>query len=235
MKHSTAPTKLIEPPKVISEQVYTILKERILLGEIPCGHRMIECTISADLQTSRTPIRESFHRLIQDGLVERVPQGGVRVCRITPQMIKEVYGIRAVLEEYAGELACENITPDELARLKEMLPAANELLHSPEGCSREILIEMWSLNTTFHETIYRAARSEQLLKTLSNLKHLVIRFRFLSMRKTRIRAWEEHTLMVEYLEKKDRKNLKMLMKSHTLLASEDALKTLDDDKWVEGV
>lgn len=226
---------VIVPPKSISDQIYEVLKERILLGKITLGERIIENNIAEDLKTSRTPVREAFQRLVQDGLVERVPQGGVRVTVITPRMIKEVFGIRAVLEVYAVELACDNIEVETIIKLKELAQQARKLLSSPEANDPEGLITLWKINTSFHETIYRAAGSEHLLKVISQLNSLVRRFRFLSMRKTRIRAWDQHELIIKYLEDKDKAMLGELMKAHIEEAASDTLKALENDKWEKDV
>ena len=160
---------VIVPPKSISDQIYEFLKENILLGKIAPGERIIESRIAEDLKTSRTPVREAFQRLVQDGLVERVTQGGVRVSVITPRMIKEVFGIRGVLEVYAVELVCDNIEAETIIKLKELAQQARKLLSSPEANDPEGLITLWKINTSFHETIYRATGSEHLLKLVSCL------------------------------------------------------------------
>ena len=226
---------VIVPPKSISDQIYEVLKERILLGKITLGERIIENNIAEDLKTSRTPVREAFQRLVQDGLVERVPQGGVRVTVITPRMIKEVFGIRAVLEVYAVNLACDNIEVGAIIKLRELAQQARKLLSSTEANAPEGLITLWKINTSFHETIYRAAGSEHLLKLVSQLNSLVRRFRFLSMRKTRIRAWDQHELIIKYLEDKDKAALGELMKAHIEEAASDTLKALENGKWEKDV
>ena len=222
---------VIVPSQSILDQIYEALKERILLGRIAPGERIIESTVAKDFHTSRTPIRGAFQRLIQDGLVERVLQGGLRVTVITPQMIKEVFGIRAVLEVYAGELACDNIEAETLVKLKDMSRQARKLLSGREANNPDGLMTFWQINSSFHETIYRAAGSKQLLKVINQLNNLVRRFRFLSMRKTRIRAWDEHESIIRYLESKDKSKLGELMKAHVELAASDALKALENDQW----
>jgi len=229
------PETIIVPPKSISDQIYEVLKERILLGEIAPGERIIESNIAEDLKTSRTPVREAFQRLVQDGLVERVPQGGVRVTVITPRMIKEVFGIRAVLEVYAVELACDNIDPETIMKLKELAMQARKLLSSPDANGLEGLITLWKINTSFHETIYRATGSDHLLKLVGQLNSLVRRFRFLSMRKTRIRAWDQHERIIKCLEDKDKAMLGGLMKAHIEEAASDTLKALENNKWEKDV
>ena len=72
---------------------------------------------------------------------------------------------------------------------------------------------MWQLSTAFHETLCRAAGNGCLLRTLNGLKELVMRLRFLSLRKTRIRAWDQHDLMIGYIEKQDKEALAGLMRA----------------------
>lgn len=226
---------VIVPPNSISDQIYEVLKERILLGKIAPGERIIENDIARGLKTSRTPVREAFQRLMQEGLAERVPQGGIRATIITPRMVKEVFSIRAVLEVYAVELASDQIDIETPRKLKELAREARKLLSPPEANRLEGLISLWKINTSFHETIYKAAGSEYLLKLIDQLNSLVRRFRFLSMRKTRIRAWDQHELIIKYLEDKDKAMLRELMKAHIEEAASDTLKALENDKWEKDV
>ena len=199
------------------------------------GERIIEKSVAGDLKTSRTPVREAFQRLVQDGLAERVPQGGVRATIITPRMVNEVFGIRAALEVYAIELACDQIDGETIHKLKELARQARKLLSSPDANRLEELILLWKINTSFHETIYKATGSESLLKLIGQLNSLVRRFRFLSMRKTRVHAWDQHEQIIRYLEDKNRSALGELMKAHIEHAASDTLKALENDEWEKDV
>jgi DNA-binding GntR family transcriptional regulator len=226
---------VIVPPKSISDQIYEVLKERILLGMIAPGERIIEKSIAGDLKTSRTPVREAFQRLVQDGLAERVPQGGVQATIVTPRMVNEVFGIRAILEVYAIGLACDQIDGETIHKLKELARQARKLLSSPDANRLEELILLWKINTSFHETIYKATGSESLLKLIGQLNSLVRRFRFLSMRKTRVHAWDQHEQIIRCLEEKNRTALGELMKAHIEHAASDTLKALENDQWEKDV
>jgi len=57
----------------------------------------------------------------------------------------------------------------------------------------------------------------------------------LSMRKTRIRAWDQHELIIKYLEDKDKAMLGELMKAHIEEAASDTLKALENDKWEKDI
>ena len=57
----------------------------------------------------------------------------------------------------------------------------------------------------------------------------------MSMRKTRIRAWDQHELIIKYLEDKNKAALGELMKAHIEHAASDTLKALENDQWEKDV
>ena len=120
----------IEVPRSMSDQVYQILRESIMANEFKPGDRLVELQLSELLETSRTPIREAIRRLEHDGLVERLPQGGVRVKPVTIESVRQVYGLRGVLESYAVRQACDRINEDDLAALELIRQQALELMNN---------------------------------------------------------------------------------------------------------
>jgi len=101
----------VRPPKSISDQIYDLLKKKILNSELQPGERLMQEEVAEALKASRTPVRQAFHLLEKDGLVERLPQGGFRITQFDVETIDDLFAIRAVLETYGVELACERIKP----------------------------------------------------------------------------------------------------------------------------
>jgi DNA-binding GntR family transcriptional regulator len=215
----------LEPPNSISDQIYERLKQQILHGEIEPGERLMQNQVAENLKASRTPVREAFRRLEQDGLVERVPQGGVRVTRLDMEAIQEVFGIRNVLEAYAVELACGRITTEEIGSLKRLVTQAEELLSSGEVGRETKIKRIFELNSQFHDTIYRAAGNSYLMGMINSLRFIVGRLRLLGLRadSTWSRAWEEHAQLIGLLERKDKESAACLMKTHLVNAVSDVL------------
>lgn len=222
----------LEPPNSISDQIYKRLKQQILHGEIQPGERLMQIQVAETLRASRTPVREAFRRLEQDGLVERVPQGGVRVTCPDTETIQEVFGIRKVLETYAIELACDRITPQEIAALKRLSSQAQELLSSHDLGSEAKINRFFELNSQFHDTIYQASGNSYLMGMINSLRSIVSRLRFLGLRtgiradSTWLRAWDEHAQMVGFLEKRDRESAIRLTQTHLLNGVSDVLSGL---------
>jgi DNA-binding GntR family transcriptional regulator len=215
----------LEPPNSISDQIYERLKQQILHGEIEPGERLMQNQVAENLRASRTPVREAFRRLEQDGVVERVPQGGVRVTLLDIEAIQEVFGIRNVLEAYAVELACGRITAEEIGSLKRLVTQAGELLSSGELGRETKIKRLFELNSQFHDTIYRASGNSYLMSMINSLRFIVGRLRFLGLRadSTWSRAWDEHAQLIYLLERKDKESAARFLKSHLVNAVSDVL------------
>ncbi|BDD87937.1 GntR family transcriptional regulator [Desulfofustis limnaeus] len=208
--------ELVTTPKTIAEQVYNLLRSRILEQQIKPGERLLEIAVCESLNVSRTPVREAFRLLQQDGLVERIPQGGVRVTGLSLEELKEISALRTVLEVYAVELACDLIEEEEIEKLEQILSQAAALVSAEaEGKSIDVA-ELSRLNTVFHDTICSAARSAYLNKILEIVRLPILRFRPFSLgdREHRLRGVTEHRQMVTMLRQRDKNGLKELTAKH---------------------
>jgi DNA-binding GntR family transcriptional regulator len=87
-----------------TETVYARLKQQILDNCYPPGAHILESEVAAELHASRTPVREAFVRLQQEGLLEIVPRHGVRISALSPDDMREIYEILMSLEPTAVEL-----------------------------------------------------------------------------------------------------------------------------------
>jgi DNA-binding GntR family transcriptional regulator len=224
------PGMKMQPPKSIPDQIYEYVMERIHHGEIQEGERLIEVKIAQTLQTSRTPVREAFRLLEQDGVVERLPQGGVRVTSVSAETAREIFGIRCVLESYAMGLACRQITHDHLDELKVMRNKAFELIQSKNMSKDGKRRRLFELNTRFHDTVYQATNSQYLLKLINNLRFMVLRLRAAGLREESgwRKAWEDHDLLIQYLENRDPEKATALVRVHIEKAARDAAASASD-------
>ena len=70
----------------VNAQVYEALKTAILSGQLRPGVKLIHQELAQRLAVSRTPVRETFERLYQDGVVTSLARRGFVVagvvCRI---------------------------------------------------------------------------------------------------------------------------------------------------------
>jgi DNA-binding GntR family transcriptional regulator len=77
---------------------YDELKRRLLVGEFPLNLRLGEERLAAELDVSRTPVREALLRLEAEGLVERARDGGYQPVVPDVVAIRHLYEVRIALE-----------------------------------------------------------------------------------------------------------------------------------------
>lgn len=149
---------------VLRRQVYDELKKLILSGVLRPGERLHERDLTKQLGVSRTPLREAMNQLASDGLVINRPQRGHFVQAYDAKTVDDLYGLRALLERHAVELAIERITPEdkkEFAKLKTLLKRYNGRKDQSSDEIRDSFL--------VHELIARVARDQFLSETLNRL------------------------------------------------------------------
>ena len=214
------------PARSTADQVYDLLRERVLSGEIAPKERLIETTIARTLFISRTPVREAFRRLEQDGLVERLPQGGVRALALTVKAVEEAFGVRAVLEAYSGELACDLISTDELDQLQSLSARAAGFMEAVREGDAAAQNELAKLNKQFHDIIVASAGNQVLLNQIAGLDDLIFRARLLALKTDAVSAWEDHQQIIKQLRAGRKAALTELLQQHILRSAEAAVKAL---------
>jgi GntR family transcriptional regulator, rspAB operon transcriptional repressor len=111
-------------------EIYADLRRRIVTVALAPGVAISEARIAERYGVSRTPVREAFKRLEEDGLLEVVPQVGSFVARIDLREVLDRHFVRETLECRIVELASERIDAlqrDELARNLDALARACRL------------------------------------------------------------------------------------------------------------
>jgi hypothetical protein len=96
--------------RFLREQVHKKLKESIINGILPPYKRLIEEKIAAEMEMSRTPVREAIQKLEKEGLIHKLPRGGYAISIVTIEDIDDVFGLRSVIEGYAAYLATQRAT-----------------------------------------------------------------------------------------------------------------------------
>ncbi len=100
------------------EHVLKSLRLQIFRGSFPPGTKLVESELADLYGVSRGPIREALIYLEQEHLVVREPRRGAFVRGVTEDDVREIFGLRQVLENYAAELTCGHLLPEHLARMQ---------------------------------------------------------------------------------------------------------------------
>lgn len=109
------------PQALSAEQVCDRIRSAILSGQLKPGAKLTEQDLAAELEVSRTPVREAIRQLEVERLVSRTPFVGVTVTQLGPEEVIELLDIREVLEGLVARLATQNMDSVHLQRLKKLL------------------------------------------------------------------------------------------------------------------
>jgi GntR family transcriptional regulator of vanillate catabolism len=147
------------------------LRNRILSGDYPGGTRLFEVPLAETLQISRTPVREVMSRLAEEGLLDRLANGGFVVRSFTYADAVDAIELRGVLEGTAARLAAERGVG------QEGLDQLQSLLKQLDACFGEnaddIDLETYSgLNARFHAVLVELSGSTVIQREVERAKRL---------------------------------------------------------------
>ena len=151
----------------LTDEIADVVRERILKGEDEIGEKIKENQIASELKVSRTPIREAFKLLENEGLIDYIPNRGCFAKGFTKQDVDDIYAVREALEELAVRWAVARITEPELTALEEQVDLME--FYTKKKDKKRVL----ELNTSFHEVIYASARSRFLAQVLRSYKEYI--------------------------------------------------------------
>lgn len=119
---------------VLRDQVRELLTARILRGDYPPGHRLVETQIARELGTSQAPVREALRELESAGLIEHTPYRGARVRDQMPRQMLDVFPVREALEVVAVRLGAPRLAR-EPASLDAAFAAMTRAAHDGDVAS----------------------------------------------------------------------------------------------------
>ena len=152
-----------QPHKQLHHAVADQLRAAIQTGHLKPGEWLRQERLAQELGVSQMPVREALKELIAEGLVEHLPYRGVRVVEFSPDDVEEAYDHRSFLEGRAAYIAAKEITPEEIALLKDLQAQMKKNL-GPKH-----IAEYRELNRRFHQVIFIACRKPYLIHTLTRL------------------------------------------------------------------
>jgi DNA-binding GntR family transcriptional regulator len=100
----------------LSERIYTDLRERLQRCAIQPDERLVDVELAAAYGTSRMPTREALLRLVAEGYLIGTTRG-FAVPKLTLQDIRNIFGVRRLLEPPAAADAAQYIDAAAVAEL----------------------------------------------------------------------------------------------------------------------
>ncbi|MCX5104571.1 MULTISPECIES: GntR family transcriptional regulator [unclassified Streptomyces] len=132
----------------LRDRVYAELRERIIDGRYPSGHRVVERELADELGVSRIPVREAIQRLETEGFIAAQARKGAFVAPLGPAEAADFFDIREHLEALAASLAARRADRAGLRTLEKLLDRARRAAGSPRRTR-----ELGSVHADFHQQI----------------------------------------------------------------------------------
>jgi DNA-binding GntR family transcriptional regulator len=90
----------------IKQQIYSIIKQKILTGEFDLGERINIDSLCRDVNVSNSPVREALSMLERDGLLLTSPHAGMSVTTLSEDAYNELTEMVQVLIVGAYDVCC---------------------------------------------------------------------------------------------------------------------------------
>jgi len=187
----------IRRQKTLTEQAADAIRARIVEGQFEFGEALSEIALANELGVSKTPVREAFLQLKNEGLVEILPQRGTFVFRMTIEQMRQLWEMREILEVNSlrfamrdgGDAFAQSITP-----IIECMAKATK--------DREPVVYR-RFDAEFHSAIINGSRNDFIQSAYNIIALRVQAFRNrLSLEAQDWRSLEEHVEVAELIRAK---------------------------------
>lgn len=158
-----------------SMKLYSLLKEEIIQLNIKPGETISEKEISDKFDVSRTPVREAFVRLAQEGLLSIYPQKGTIVSLIDLSLVEEARFLREHLERAVVGLACEELPPEKIIALEMNLKLQEMYVQNHDSQKQ------FQADEEFHKTIFEGCNKARIWKMMNEMNNDFKRIRILRL------------------------------------------------------
>ncbi|MBM7070337.1 GntR family transcriptional regulator [Actibacterium sp. 188UL27-1] len=207
----------------LHEELVERLRNLVVEDALKPGEKVPEKELCESFGVSRTPLREALKVLASEGLVVLQANRGARVARVTRKELEDTFPVIAMLEQLAGELACQNLNDAEIARIEKRHDA---MVKAYKARDRKTYFQA---NQDIHNALIDGAKNELLESHHRMLAVRVRRARFMvNLSEERwAEAIQEHEQMMEKLRDRDVTGLGQLMKTHMMNKFAAHIKALD--------
>jgi DNA-binding GntR family transcriptional regulator len=154
----------------LAGQTVEVLRELVLTGEIPPGHRVNEVELAQRMRISRGPLREAIRHLISEGLLVYVPHRGAHVPKADLPELYALFELRAALECAAARFAATRRTEQDLVVLRQVMADSRALFDAGRRFP-------YRFDIAFHRTLVDAAYSPRIADQVRLVQQQVILLR----------------------------------------------------------
>lgn len=185
------------------------IKDNIIKLDLAPGSPISENELAAELQLSRTPVREALIDLSKVKIVEVYPQRRSLVSLIDRDLVEESRFMRNILECAVVELDCGIAGPEDLLRLQENVRLQKFYLDS------FYTDNLMMLDNEFHSLLFTIARKAHVFSLMQKFSIHFDRVRSMALSTVKdSKIVEDHEKLVDTIARKDPAAARTLMERH---------------------
>lgn len=158
-----------------SKRIYHLIREGIINLNFVPGLGVSEKEISEKFNVSRTPVREAFVRLSQEGLISIYPQKGTFVSLIDLSSVEEARFMREHLERAVVRLACVKFPEEILLKLEMNLKFQKMYMENHDNK------KIFEADEEFHRLIFEGCNKKTIWTTINEMESDFQRIRILRL------------------------------------------------------
>jgi DNA-binding GntR family transcriptional regulator len=194
----------------LRDQALTAIRQALITGQIVPGVVYSAASLAAELGVSNSPVREAMLALVDDGLMEAVPNRGYRPVTLTDADLAEIAQLREFLEVPAAGLAAEIGLGDQLEELSELVRVIEQSAAAGD------LAGNLDADRRFHLLLVQACGNGRLTDTVARLRDQTRLFNLpaLAASGALIASAAEHGPLLEAVAGGDRPRAEALMRAH---------------------
>jgi DNA-binding GntR family transcriptional regulator len=201
----------------LRDQALTAIRQALITGRIVPGVVYSAASLAAELGVSNSPVREAMLALVDDGLMEAVPNRGYRPVAMTDADLAEIAQLRQLLEVPAAGLAAKAGLGDrgeelsELVRVIEQSAAAGDLSGNLEADRR------------FHLLVVQACGNGRLTDMVARLRDRTRLYNLPSLAASGalVASAAEHRPLLDAIAGGDSARAEAIMRAHLAHITED--------------
>ena len=192
------------------QQAYEYVRNKILAMEFMPGETITDSRVASDLSISRTPVREAFQRLENEGLLISELRRGWRVYSMSLKDIDDIFDIKCEIEGLIARKAA-------MDQNEEHHQVLQDILKRMKVASNDDDLETWmELDASLHHLLYVMAQNERAERIIRNLNDQWHRLRrgFIKMSGRLDVATNEHELVISAIIAHDADRAEQAMQEH---------------------
>jgi DNA-binding GntR family transcriptional regulator len=185
---------------------YNTIKDKIISCVYPPGELLNENLLTAELNISRTPIREALSHLQEEGFVRIMLKKGIMVSNITIADMRQVYQVRVELEPFVVQIAGPQLKQDDLLQFRALF-----LEQLEDGD----MLQRLETDTSFHRYLAMNCNNKYVLQLMNRVLDENKRITIFNRNVERVEhSHDEHLKLVDALLTNDYEFSAKVMRQH---------------------